>query len=87
MVYRKSTNSGPQAVIFLVLSFHSFEEMFLRNNLEKHLLQCQNPDVFFQQKICHFWENPKNLKRKSHCSNMELTKIKIQAFKTQLLQL
>lgn len=41
----------------------------------------------FPAKDLPLLENHKNIKKKKHCSNIELTKIKIQAFKTQLLQL
>jgi hypothetical protein len=64
MVYCKSTNSGPQAVLVLVLSFHSFEEMFLRKNLEKHVLQCEIQLCFSSKRFATFGKSQKHKKKK-----------------------
>jgi hypothetical protein len=45
-------------------------------------LKCVFPIIFLP-----LLENHKNVKKKKHCSNIKLTKIKIQAFKIQLVQL
>jgi len=71
MVHRKSTNSGPQAVTFLVLSFHSFEKMFLRKKFGKTFISMSKFKCVFPAKDLPLLENHKNIKRKSHCSNME----------------
>jgi hypothetical protein len=64
MVYHKSTNSGPQAVIFLVLSFHSFEEMFLRKNWKNIYFNVKIQMCFSSKRFATFGKSQKHKKKK-----------------------